>query len=220
MLNIKYKFARQNEYDKLPIKNNNVMYIITDTKRIYIGNDLFTGANDSSSAPDIDLTGYVTKDELTSQLNGYATIENLQEAIESIESTEEGQFIPIIEGNPINVNQDKIPLITDLGSLKASNFTIQELMDYFVSDLNLLTKNDVNVLTEAQYQSLESLNPTTVYIITDTHKIIMGSEFYSSGTTEINSSNLIPTINNSETNAGSLNPTIATPTVVTASKQT
>lgn len=48
----------------------------------------------------------------------------------------------------------------------------------------------------------------------------MGSEFYSSGTTEINSSNLIPTTNNSETNAGSLNPTIATPTVVAASKQT
>lgn len=96
-----------------------------------------------------------------------------------------GDYIPIISATPINANENKIPLITDVGTLKPSTYTLQGLIDYFIGAKGFLTKDDLTVLTQAEYDELQEINPNTIYMTTDTQKIYMGTRQHTSGTSEL-----------------------------------
>lgn len=96
-----------------------------------------------------------------------------------------GDYIPIISATPINANENKIPLITDVGTLKPSTYTLQGLIDYFIGAKGFLTKDDLTVLTQAEYDELQEINPNTIYMTTDTQKIYMGARQHTSGTSEL-----------------------------------
>lgn len=197
--NIKYKFCLQYEYNQLPIKDEKTIYIITDTKQLYVGNELYTKSSSSQGQGYIDLSGYVTQTQLNNALS----------------NIELDGFIPIIAATPSDANEDKIPLITDIGTLKPSAYTFESFANYLVSNFNVLTKDQVNILTKEEFQELSTISPTTVYIISDTQEIYIGNHFYSSGTTrQVDGTpqveNSIGIINNSQ-----INSTLATPTVIT-----
>lgn len=309
----KYKFGLQYEYDNLTIKDQRTIYLITDTKRIYIGNKLYIGnSNINPQNIHIDLSNYVTQQQLTQTINNidlsdYVTLDNLQQAINNISlpqpdltgllpkitpisnnnnnkiaiiadggaslassnvnindlnntiaaansiilltqndynnlsqkivnkiyittdtnkiyigdteytsgTTSVGNFIPIIQAEPVDANENKIPLITDTGTLKPSNFTLQALMNYFVNNLNLLTKDDITVTTKAEYDALSVVNPDTIYILSDTKQIYIGTDIYSSGTAQQISSAPGVANGDGEVNDLPVNSTIQSPIYVT-----
>lgn len=345
-----YKFGLQQQYDNLKLKNGQTMYIITDTHKIYIGDQLYTAGGSSVIDPsNIDLSNYATKNYVTTaidaiqfpepDLTGYATEQYVNDAIDAIPSVDftgyatqqyvdnasflpqlspinnnnndkivifsnggaavsasnktvseittevaqnasdistintvslpnkiskkspaptgmlvkftsegdiesssiaaadvssaiaaannitiltqtaynalnpkivnriyvtsdtnkiyigdkeytsdtnaAGDYIPIITATPINANENKIPLITDVGTLKPSTYTLQGLIDYFISARGFLTKDDLTVLTQAEYDELQEINPNTIYMTTDTQKIYMGVRQHTSGTSEL-----------------------------------
>lgn len=47
---VNFQYGTQPDYDKLSIKDNNTIYITTDTKRIYIGNELYSSGGATVSA--------------------------------------------------------------------------------------------------------------------------------------------------------------------------
>ena len=115
------------------------MYIITDTHKIYIGDQLYAagGASSAIDPSNIDLSDYATKNYVTTAISNIV-----------------GDYIPIIAATPINANENKIPLITDVGTLKPSTYTLQGLIDYFIGARGFLTKDDLTVLTQAEYDGL------------------------------------------------------------------
>ena len=165
-----YKFGLQQQYDDLRVKDGQTMYIITDTHKIYIGDQLYAagGASSAIDPSNIDLSDYATKNYVTTAISNIV-----------------GDYIPIIAATPINANENKIPLITDVGTLKPSTYTLQGLIDYFIGARGFLTKDDLTVLTQAEYDGLQEINPNTIYMTTDTQKIYMGARQHTSGTSEL-----------------------------------
>ena len=53
---VKFLYGTQNEYNELQTKDDNTFYILTDVKKVYLGEDLYTGAGE------IDLSDYATKE--------------------------------------------------------------------------------------------------------------------------------------------------------------
>ena len=165
-----YKFGLQQQYNDLRLKDGQTMYIITDTHKIYIGDQLYAagGASSAIDPSNIDLSDYATKNYVTTAISNIV-----------------GDYIPIIAATPINANENKIPLITDIGTLKPSTYTLQGLIDYFIGAKGFLTKDDLTVLTQAEYDELQEINPNTIYMTTDTQKIYMGTRQHTSGTSEL-----------------------------------
>lgn len=201
------------------------MYIITDTHKIYIGDQLYAAGGSSVIDPsNIDLSDYATKNYVTTAINAidlpskiskknpaptgmlakftsegdiesssiaatdvssamaaannitiitqtaydaldpkiknriYVTSDTNKIYIGDKEYTSDantvGDYIPIIAATPTNANENKIPLITDVGTLKPSTYTLQGLIDYFIGAGGFLTKDDLTVLTQAEYDEL------------------------------------------------------------------
>lgn len=95
-----YKFGLQQQYNDLRIKDGQTMYIITDTHKIYIGDQLYISGEASSptNPSNIDLSNYATKNYVTTaisniqipnpDLSDYTTHEEMAQAIEAIQFPE------------------------------------------------------------------------------------------------------------------------------------
>ena len=203
-MNIKYKFGTQAEYDRLPFKDKKTIYIITDTKNVYIGNQKYNNNSDGTSP------------SIPADLSNYVTFNDLQQAINNIQIPEVdlSNLLPVI--TPISSeNNNKIAMIINDGANLSPLYTLQQLAEYLISTFNLLTKKQVNILTKEEYNGLTTISPTTIYIISDTQEIFMGTKIYSSGSVKTIDENGSLTNDSSDVNGLQVNATIASPVVVT-----
>lgn len=125
MKSLFYKFALQSEYDALRVKDELTLYIITDTKRLYVGNKLYTFQETPSNLSD--LSNYATKDYVDNAINNIQPSNMNLSNYATKNYVDNASFIPQL--SPLNnSNNNKIVVFSDGGeTVSASNKTIQEI---------------------------------------------------------------------------------------------
>lgn len=146
-----YKFGLQQQYDDLRLKDEQTMYIITDTHKIYIGEDLYTS--------DPDLSNYVTKTQLQnaiSNINIQPSEINYSEATQTsagLMSAADKIKLDSIPENGITYN--KATSISD-GLMSKQHFNKLEN--------DVLTTSNLIICTNTQYNNTV-LRPASLYIV-------------------------------------------------------
>ena len=189
MKSLFYKFALQSEYDALRVKDELTLYIITDTKRLYVGNKLYTFQETPSNLSD--LSNYATKDYVDNAINNIQPSNMDLSNYATKNYVDNASFIPQL--SPLNnSNNNKIVVFSDGGeTVSASNKTIQEITNDIETNASAIsTITNVNLPEKISKKSSVASGTLT--------------SFTSDG--DIESSNITTATVNTAINAGSAVP--------------
>lgn len=186
-----YRFCLQTEYDDLRIKNEKTLYVTTDTHRIYFG-DIRYNAAASSGNVQIDLSNYVTQQQLQTAINnipssgsGSTDTSGLLAKISPTNNNYTGKIALIAQGGAAIQASDytiatSVPanaVFTDTTYNKATALSdgLMSKQHYTKLESNVLTKSDIVICTENEYNNLSIRTASLYFVITSSGLTIKDS---------------------------------------------